>query len=214
MPAVTVADLKDGDNFRDLRYMEGAPLTYRTDMRFGAAIVSVGEGEDPEQLTKKKEPFSFIPIAWRKFRAIMFGNEKEAVWVEAFFVNCSGAVCSIMLRNASADNFEKAVNACFYKNLEHFEAIFTMDYKEKTSKSGDKYHYAAFKAEPAPQELAQYIREATAESCIYRESTLVPCTMKRHSQNYPIAVMSSVLALAPGAIDTEAEVIETVTNAN
>jgi hypothetical protein len=88
-----------------IKYLSGYPRSYRFDASRGTF------NENGETvLTKKGEPFTFAPIAYRKFRDDIMGFGAKN-WIEFFFLNESLQVCALMF-------FQK--NHCIPYGLELF----------------------------------------------------------------------------------------------
>lgn len=112
-------DTKSGE-LKRTRYRAGFPKVYAVNLSgMGGTFGVLGA----DQLTKKGESFSLVPLAYNYFKGSLFG-QPEKLWMEVFFVNELGWVCQLMF---SAHNAENLINtftdAEIYRDLQLGEFI-------------------------------------------------------------------------------------------
>lgn len=152
-----------------IKYLSGYPRSYRFDASRGLFNEN---GENT--LTKKGQPFSFAPIAYRKFRDNILGFGMKT-WIEFFFLNESLQVCALMFHGYSVDEFMRTANIMFYDDVSPCDCLITATPNEKTSNNpeakGQKYFIAQFSYKPLPKEEATKIELATESLQIWRQDT-------------------------------------------
>lgn len=152
-----------------IKYLSGYPRSYRFDASRGTM------NENGEKvLTKKGEPFTFAPIAYRKFRDDIMGFGTKN-WIEFFFLNESLQVCALMFHGYSVDEFMKLVNRMFYDDVSPCDCLITATPNEKVSNNpeakGQKYFIAEFSYQPLPKEEAMKLAQATESLQVWRYDT-------------------------------------------
>lgn len=155
-----------------LRYNEGAPLSYRFNASTGVLNIN---GITP--VTTSGEQFSIAPVAYRHFYGEFFGQSKKE-WIELFFVNEDNAFCVVQFHGYSVDNFVKCVKEKLYyekpNNLGVCDVEWTFKLSQKQNKkTGSSYYIADFiyKAlKTKALEGAQIVRDSI--DYIYSEKTL------------------------------------------
>lgn len=124
-----------------VRYRSGFPRSYRFDASRGIFVI----GEKP--ITQRGESLNFIPIGYRIFQDEIMGLDLKK-WVEFFFLNQAGHVCSLLFHGFSVESLERKTNDLFYDEVNLTEVQLTVKPIEKIKKSGEgkgsKYFIAEF----------------------------------------------------------------------
>ena len=149
-----------------IKYLSGYPRPYRFDASRGTF------NENGETvLTKKGEPFTFAPIAYRKFRDDIMGFGAKN-WIEFFFLNESLQVCALMFHGYSVDEFMRLANRMFYDDVSPWDCLITATPNEEVSNNpeakGQKYFIAQFSYKPLSKEEAAKLEQATESLQIWR----------------------------------------------
>lgn len=164
-----------------VKYRPGFPRNYRFDASRGLFIL----GENT--ITQKGEPIAFIPIAYRIFQDDILGGGLKK-WVEFFFINQAGHLCSLLFHGFSVENLERKTVDLFYDEVNLSEVILTATPVEKTKKSGEgkgsKYYIADFSYQVLPQESRNEIKLLGETLKIYRSDTLTRNVLLEISVNY------------------------------
>lgn len=167
--ALTVNQLIDENGISKMMYLKGYPRQYRFDASKGLFNVN---GE--QNLTTSKQPFRFVPLAYRVFVDTLF-NYSEMKWTEFFFLNGDMQVCSTLFHEFSTQTFlDYAHNHLFYMGLNPCQAVWTVVPNEKTNQlHGSKYYIATFCAEPMDTETKEAVEVArTMLDSLLRMDTL------------------------------------------
>jgi hypothetical protein len=215
MPALEIKDFvntKTGE-VRKLRYLEGKPRQYRFDAKEGVMYAMFGEDKEP--LTKKKEAFSFIPVALRVFEAELFAAQYEGVrtWAEIYFINNGGDLCHFLIHGYSVEELQKLNAQIFYatpadeepKPINHFIVTLTPEQKENDK---GKYCIAYFSIKPADTLIVSEFEAQLKDIKIYRSDILRDTdknnlVLNAHTLN-PLPLAES----QPLAVEAEKEVQE------
>ena len=170
-----------------IKYIEGAPLSYRLKCNADGGRLNF-EGIDDANFTKKGEPFSFCPIAYRAYNNRKFGREKSGTWVEVFFLNEKGQMCMLMFNNASAENFLNVAKLLEYEDLDVSQTRFKCSLKTKSNaEAKTDYYICFFEYEELKNEdrlLHQFAIESLPD--IYRRDTLDTHDSIISYFNYPL----------------------------
>ena len=158
---------KDGE--LKIKYLPGYPRSYRFDASRGTF------NENGESvLTKKGEPFTFVPLAYRKFKDDIMGFGSK-LWIEFFFLNEALQVCALMFHGYSVDEFMRLTTKMYYDDVSPCDCLITATPNEKVSNhpdaKGQKYHIAQFSYQPLPQETILKIEQVTKAIQLYRQDT-------------------------------------------
>jgi len=174
-PTTTIAQIQA---FEEIQYLKGCPRTYRFNAK-GGYFSFRGEAK----LTKKGEAFSFIPIAYRIFSGEILGYDFRS-WVEFYFINQLGQVCSVLFHGYSVDNLRLTFADMHYDRIDFTQVKLTAKPEQRTNQHGS-YYLASFS-----YEILQSEETATLESivnaldAIYRADTLTENVNISLSQNY------------------------------
>ena len=147
-------------------------------------------------ITKKGEPLSFIPISYRIFLDDILGYGLKK-WVEFFFINQLGHVCSLLFHGYGVENLEKGTYDLFYDEVNLSEVILTVRPIEKTKKEGEgkgsKYFIAEFSYQVLTNDQRQEINLLGEALNIWRADTLTGDSTIELSVNYhpPIQLIAA-----------------------
>ncbi|MEZ5045268.1 MAG: hypothetical protein R2828_35565 [Saprospiraceae bacterium] len=174
-PTTTIAQIQA---FKEIQYLKGAPRAYRFDAK-GGSLSFRGE----TKLTNKGEAFSFIPIAYRLFSAEILGYDHRK-WVEFYFINQIGQVCSVLFHGYSVDNLRLTFADMHYDRVNFTQVKLTVKPEQRTNQHGS-YYLASFSYEVLKQKEAEALEAiVNALDAIYREDTLTENVNVSLSQNY------------------------------
>ncbi len=162
-------DTKSGE-VQPLRYLPGYPRQIRFDASKGIFNLN---GETP--LSKKGEPFNFIPIAYRIFSDDILGMGKKR-WAEFFFLNEGRQVCAVLFHGYSVENFMRlAANGMFYDDVTPCDVVLTATPIEKVSKNPEaknsKYFMAEFGYRPLEKAERETLQAISQSLELWREET-------------------------------------------
>jgi len=164
-----------------VKYRPGFPRNYRFDASRGLF------GLSEMTIAKKAEPFSFIPISYRIFQDDILGYGLKK-WVEFFFINQLGHVCSLLFHGYSVENLEKCTHDLFYDEVNLSEVILTVTPIEKTKKGGEgkgsKYFIAEFSYQVLTNEQRHEIKLLGEALNVWRTDTLSENQTIELSVNY------------------------------
>jgi len=164
-----------------IKYRPGFPRNYRFDASRG--LFGLGE----MIITKKGEPLSFIPTSYRIFQddILGFGLKK---WVEFFFINQLGHVCSLLFHGYSVENLERCTHDLYYDEVNLSEVILTVTPIEKTKKEGEgkgsKYFIAEFSYQVLTNVQRNEIKLLGEATKVWRADTLTGNSTMELSVNY------------------------------
>ncbi|MEZ5044184.1 MAG: hypothetical protein R2828_30100 [Saprospiraceae bacterium] len=174
-PTTTIAQIQA---FKEIQYLKGAPRAYRFDAK-GGSLSFRGE----TKLTNKGEAFTFIPIAYRLFSAEILGYDHRK-WVEFYFINQIGQVCSVLFHGYSVDNLRLTFADMHYDRVNFTQVKLTVKPEQRTNQHGS-YYLASFSYEVLKQKEAEALESiVNALDAIYREDTLTENVHVALSQNY------------------------------
>ncbi len=182
-----------------IQYRAGYPRTYRFDASRGLFSVN---GEN--NITKKGEPLTFIPVAFRVFRDDILGYGLKK-WVEFFFVNDNGQLCSLLFHGYSVENLERKTNDLFYDSLDLCQVLLTASPVERVKQNGEgkgnKYFIAEFSYKPLENVQRQEVALIGESVNIWRADTLTGDVQTELSVNFrpPIQLINGA-----GTIDEKA----------
>lgn len=172
-------------------YFPGRPLQYRFDASRGVLNI-----RGQVVLTKPREAFEIIPVAYRIFSDDILGVGRKK-WAEFFFLNEERMLCNLLLHGYSVQNLMQVVaDRMFYDNVKLTEVRLRITPVQKESKSpgaeGKKYHIAQFDYEPITQEEAATLQSAVKGLLIWREDTNTGAGEIQFSENYSPPVYEEV----------------------
>jgi hypothetical protein len=191
LPSLQTNFINDETGELKIKYREGFPRHYRFDASRG--LFSLSE----KNITQKGESLSFIPISYRIFQDDILGYGLKK-WVEFFFLNQLGHVCSLLFHGYSVENLEKGTLDLFYDEVNLSEVILTVTPIEKTKKDGEgkgsKYYIAEFTYQVLPNEDRNVIKLLGESLKVWRSDTLTGNSTVELSVNYhpPIQIIEEV----------------------
>lgn len=164
-----------------IKYRPGFPRNYRFDASRGLF------GLNEMAITKKGEPLSFMAISYRIFQDDILGYGLKK-WVEFFFINQLGHVCSLLFHGYSVENLERCTQDLFYDEVNLSEVILTVTPIEKTKKEGEgkgsKYFIAEFSYQVLTNEPRNEIKWLGEALNVWRTDTLTRNSTMELSVNY------------------------------
>jgi len=172
---------KQINSFSEIKYLEGLPREYR----FNAKTGTLSQGGNLD-VTKKGEPFSILPIAYRIFSADMFNYEGKD-WAEIFFINERGHMSCMMVHGFSVDALRQCMADLFYEDVNLCQTVLTVTPVQKSNEFGT-YYVAQFKATPLPErerDTAKMLHDSLARP-IFQYKTVSVNASNSTSMNMPI----------------------------
>lgn len=199
-------DLITADGEIKIKYLPGYPRSYRFDASRGTF------NENGETvLTKKGEPFTFVPIAYRKFKDDIMGFGAKT-WIEFFFLNESLQVCALMFHGYSVDEFMRLANRMFYDDVSPCDCLITATPNEKVSSNPEakqqKYFIAQFSYKPIPKEEVLKLEQVTETLQLWRQDTTSGDAEVQLFQNWNPPHLSDNKVIAEQDTEKEAVVQE------
>ncbi len=189
-PNGNLVDKKSGE-LLPVTYFPGRPLQYRFDASRGVFNI---RGETV--LTKPREAFEIIPVAYRIFADNILGVGMKK-WAEFFFLNEERQLCNLLLHGYSVQNLMQVVaDRMFYDNVKLTEVRLKISPVQKESKSpgaeGKKYHIAFFDYEPISPEEVAILQNAVKGLQVWREDTNTGAGETQFAENYSPPVFEEV----------------------
>ena len=209
MSVTAAKELVDAEgNVAKIKYLAGFPRSYRFDASRG--YVNVG-GIQP--ISKKDEPITIIPVAYRIFTADILGVTGKQ-WVEFFFLNESNHLCNILFHGYSVDSLLENTQELYYDDVNLCGVALTIQPIEKTSKQQDengkhpKYYIGKFTYQLLDEVARENLKAAVAGLPIWRADTLTEEVETQVAVNYNPPATKQVEAATTETIETD----DTATN--
>lgn len=171
-----------------IKYRPGYPRNYRFNASRG--VFSLNPETD---ITSKGEALVFVPVSYRLFRddILGFGLKK---WVEFFFVNKAGHLCSLLFHGFSVDNLERCTNDLFYDGVNLSQVVLTAKPVEKVKAEGEgkgsKYFVAEFSYKVLDTERQIEVNLLSEGVNIWRADTLTGDATVELSVNYKAPIQA------------------------
>ena len=181
MPLLLVSSLVDkvSGEIAKLKYRIGHPRSYKFDASRG--VFGIVNGDN---LTKKGESFSFVPLAYRIFKDDIF-NYGMKTWAEFFFVNEGNQLCSILFHGYSVESLNNITTDLYYDDVNLCEVVLTATPIERINKVEDaKYYIADFSYKVLDKDSRNAISVIGEGMEIYREATVTGKLEMELSENY------------------------------
>ena len=153
-----------------VKYLTGKPRNYRFNAKAGSL-----NHEGTEIITEPGATFALIPLAARIFRASLFKTQ-ERDWLELFFLNQAGHLCTLAFHSSSVDRFKDALAArAYYDEIDITQALITVKPMPRKHKQHGPYYVAEFQIEALPAAAAAKVHEMREVLApIYRADTITP----------------------------------------
>lgn len=152
--------IKKPKEVTEARYMKGAPREYR----FSA---DVGKFYTQRKSKELGSEITVVPIMVNAFNAPadFMGNESYSgrPFVQLFFLNQKGSVCSLMFHSASARSFTTVAQDAFYDNLEITFNQLHMKAVKVSSKGGREYYKLEFELKALDAKDSSEIQDLCAD---------------------------------------------------
>jgi hypothetical protein len=163
----------------EIRYLPGYPQVVRFDASRGIFNVN---GNIP--LTKKGEPFTIMPVAFRIFKDNILGFGLKR-WAEFFFISEQKTVCNLLVHGYSVENLMHSIQEMYYDGSGLCDVALTLKPVEKTNKeTGSKYFIAEFSFKKLEASTVAILQAATIGLHIWREDTLTGDAVVELSGNF------------------------------
>ena len=164
-----------------LMYFTGHPRAYRFDAKAGQFF-----NDDKEPLGDAGTTLQIIPISFRIFHARLF-NMSYRQWLELFFVNAAGHVCSLLLHNLSVSEFRGLAARFGYKRLRPDNVVLQIKPTARTHPESGTYYVGLFDfrvLEAEIQTVPQQLREGLGRE-VFRLATVTEDTKMSYQIGYP-----------------------------
>jgi hypothetical protein len=160
-----VLDPETGSVSSKIKYLIGNPKQYRFNGQTGRFNI---DGEKDLGTS-----FELIPLAWRIFKASLFGRNKTEQWAEIFFIDDSNCVSSIMLNNTSAQILQNTFGKIIYEGLllEDVKLKITAERRTNERVKG-VYYIVQLSFQKAEDAVLLLNKEYAADYKIYRRDTI------------------------------------------
>ena len=196
MTAEAAAQLVNAENgeVAKIKYLAGFPRSYRFDASRG--YFNVG-GIQP--ISKKDEPITIIPVAYRIFTADILGV-KGKKWVEIFFLNQSNHLCNILFHGYSVDSLLENTQELFYDDVNLCGVALTIQPIEKTSKQQDdngkhpKYYIGKFTYQLLDEVARENLKTTVETHQIWRADTVTTEVETQVAVNYQVPTVVQEIA--------------------
>ncbi len=204
MNVAAAKELVDAEgNVAKIKYLAGFPRSYRFDASRGFVNVS---GIQP--ISKKDEPITIIPVAYRIFTADIL-SVKGKQWVEFFFLNESNHLCNILFHGYSVEGLLDSTKELYYDDVNLCGVALTIQPIEKTSKQQDengkhpKYYIGKFTYQLLDEVARENLKAAVEGMPIWRADTLTEEVETQVSVNYNPPATKQVEAATTDTAETE-----------
>ena len=183
----------------EIKYLEGAPLIYRTNCSVGMVMDHKNKAMG--------DTFLMTPIAWRVFSDDLYqkGHRK---WIEFFFINEKGNLTNIAIHGISAEEFLKeTLSEIYYEGKQMSELVFQLYFEKKKGTDGDQewsYFICRFSiVDELDEETINHIADLTKDFKLYRSDSITQEATEHQADNYhflssetaiPQAASSDVIA--------------------
>lgn len=155
------------DEIPTVKYLQGFPVQYRFNASTG--VLSY-KGE--QNLTKKGEAFTIVPVAYRQFNDDILGMGKKN-WFELYFINNKNQVGCLLLHGYSVENLSSIFADLFYDDAKLFEVALTIKPTEKQNKTANStYYIAEFSFDKLSASDVEHYSESVKGMNLYRVDTL------------------------------------------
>ena len=174
----------------NIRYRPGFPRRYRFDASRGVFGVN-GDAT----ISKRGASISFIPISYRVFKDDILGYGLKK-WIEFFFVNQAGHLCSLLFHGFSVENLQRKTNDLFYDEVNLSQVILTATPIEKVKQEGEgkgnKYFIAEFSYKVLEKEQQANIKLIGEALNIWQSDTLTGDAIVEIAVNFkpPIQIIN------------------------
>ena len=211
MTATAAQQLVNAENgeVAKVKYLAGFPRSYRFDASRG--YFNVG-GMQP--ISKKDEPITIIPVAYRIFTADILGVTGKQ-WVEIFFLNESNHLCNILFHGYSVDSLLENTQELFYDDVNLCGVALTIQPIEKVSKQQDengkhpKYYIGKFTYQLLDEVARENLKAAVEQMPIFRSDTLTEEVENQVSINYNPPATKQVEAATTETSETDTTTVAT-----
>ncbi len=163
-------------------YFPGHPKVTRFDAGLG-----VFTDEEKTPMTKKGDPFTIRPVAFRLFTDDILGMGKKR-WAEFFYLNEARIVCNLLMHGYSVDELMKLVPKLYYEQANICQVALTIKPIEKVSKAeearGKKFYICEFSAVRLTGPECQLNELIGTTLPIWRKDTLTGDALTQSSRHY------------------------------
>ena len=163
-------------------YFPGHPKVTRFDAGLG-----VFTDDEKTPLSKRGDPFTIRPVAFRLFTDDILGMGKKR-WAEFFYVNEARIMCNLMVHGYSVDELMKLVPKLFYQQANICQVALTLKPFERVSKAedakGKKFYICEFSAVRLTEEECHMNEMIGSSLKIWRNDTLTGDAITESSRHY------------------------------
>jgi len=156
-------------------YMPGRPREYRFNGQNGQFNL-YGERVLMDEKGKTLTSFSFQPVSFRIFDAMLFGRTNIESWAELFFIDKEGCVSAIMFNNTTVVELFRLMEPLHYEKLSLCDVVITARPERVTSKNDPTktWFICRFSYEIGPLSITKELKEYAKDVPIYRAETITP----------------------------------------
>lgn len=134
-------------NLKSVKYFPGKPRTYRFNAKEGIFFNDLDQ-----KLGKAGSGLKLIPLSYRTFFAEMFKMDHRE-WLEIFFLNGAGHVCSLLLHRYSVGQFADLSARLFYEEASPVEIELEIKPDPRQHPEHGKYYVAQYDFEVLPEKV-------------------------------------------------------------
>lgn len=182
---------------QEVKYFPGKPRSYKFNAKEGVFF-----NDRDEKLGKSGASLKLVPLSYRTFFAELFKMDRRE-WLELFFLNAAGHVCSLLLHRHSVSQFADLSAHLFYQEATPVEIELEIKPDVRQHPEHGKYYVADYAFEVLPAEIRD--RPATilkALPPVYRRETALATELMNTWLGYP--ELESLQLGAPGGATAQA----------
>lgn len=158
-------DQETGEVKRKVKYLVGNPRQYRFNGQSGRFNIN-GDKDIGTSL-------DIVPMAWRVFKAQLFGRNRRETWAELFFIDKENCLSSLMFNNTSVQILQNTFGQVIYDGLLLDQVKLRITSERRTNeKVKASYYIAKFFIDKAEDDLLILNKEFAADFLIYRGDTI------------------------------------------
>ena len=164
----------------DIKYFPGRPRTVKFNAKKGVFL-----NDHDEPLTKAGASLIIIPLSYRTYVAEMFNMDRRE-WLELFYLNAAGHVCSLLLHRYSVEQFAALSASLFYEEASPTEIQLEIKPDARSHPEHGKYYVADYSFRVLPEEQRQQPTEILKSlPPVYRRDTALATEQMLTWLGYP-----------------------------
>ncbi len=167
-------------DLKTVKYFPGKPRNYKFNAKEGVFF-----DDKEEKLGKSGASLKIVPLSYRTFFAEMFKMDRRE-WLELFFLNAAGHVCSLLLHRHSVSQFADLSAHLFYEEASPVEIELEIKPDVRQHPEHGKYFVATYDFKVLPAKVKK-VPAAILKSLppVYRRDTALATEMMNTWLGYP-----------------------------